>query len=164
VSNAHLTFFHASVFVALCVLFIMYISSLYTISLHRPAILFLVFLFLFFLSSLQTPPPLPVCYLSRLSSILYRCAKISLISFLWLSVWCFSCNATHFFLISSFVIIFSHGSYIYNSSVASYFKCHQFALAMSCIECLHDYIPYAIKCKEFAFSLELSDFQSDAIT
>src|SRR6218665_601162 len=74
VSNAHLTIIiHASLscaFLSEC------IYPRYTISLHRPAILFLVFLFLFFHPSPRTPPPLPVCYLS-----FYRCAQISLISF-----------------------------------------------------------------------------------
>src|SRR6218665_3235472 len=80
------------------------IFSCYTIPLHRPAILFLVFLFLFSLPSLQTPLPLPVCYLPLPVCYLplYRCAPINLISLLD-SLYDVSL-ATHSFLISSFVI------------------------------------------------------------
>src|SRR6218665_301933 len=47
----------------------------YTITLHRPAIPFLVVLFLFSLSSPRTPPLLQVSYLP-----FYRCVQISSIS------------------------------------------------------------------------------------
>src|SRR6218665_2545451 len=61
VSNAHLTVF--STHLCLVSSFSECMFPHYTIPLHHPAILFLVFLFLISLPSLRTRPPLPVCYL-----------------------------------------------------------------------------------------------------